>query len=66
MGSWGSEDVDGCLGGHAGSGQAEECTACRLTPATAAVQNPGFDFSGADFNGQVPDPQTFMGGIKHT
>mmetsp|Transcript_12552 Transcript_12552/g.29826 ORF Transcript_12552/g.29826 Transcript_12552/m.29826 type:complete len:157 (+) Transcript_12552:140-610(+) len=27
-------------------------------------ENPGFDFSGADFNGQVPDPKTFMGGIQ--
>mmetsp|Transcript_8739 Transcript_8739/g.25177 ORF Transcript_8739/g.25177 Transcript_8739/m.25177 type:complete len:157 (+) Transcript_8739:209-679(+) len=27
-------------------------------------ENPGFDFSGADFNGNVPDPRTFMGGIK--
>eukprot|EP00193_Tetraselmis_chui_P022184 CAMPEP_0177778854 /NCGR_PEP_ID=MMETSP0491_2-20121128/16205_1 /TAXON_ID=63592 /ORGANISM="Tetraselmis chuii, Strain PLY429" /LENGTH=157 /DNA_ID=CAMNT_0019298213 /DNA_START=107 /DNA_END=580 /DNA_ORIENTATION=+ len=23
-------------------------------------ENPGFDFSDAEFNGQVPDPQTFM------
>mmetsp|Transcript_4570 Transcript_4570/g.11355 ORF Transcript_4570/g.11355 Transcript_4570/m.11355 type:complete len:185 (-) Transcript_4570:1349-1903(-) len=23
-------------------------------------ENPGFDFSSAEFNGQVPDPQTFM------
>jgi hypothetical protein len=25
-------------------------------------ENPGFDFSGADVNGAVPDPRTFMGG----
>ena len=28
-------------------------------------ENPGFDFSGADFNGNVPDPRTFMDGIKY-
>lgn len=29
-------------------------------------EHPGFDFSGADFNGQVPDARTFMGGMKET
>jgi len=28
-------------------------------------ENPGFDFSGATFNGQVPDPKTFMGGVGY-
>lgn len=28
-------------------------------------ENPGFDFRGATFNGQPPDPRTFMGGVKH-
>lgn len=28
-------------------------------------QNPGFDFSGAEFNGAVPDPKTFMGGVGY-
>mmetsp|Transcript_7152 Transcript_7152/g.15778 ORF Transcript_7152/g.15778 Transcript_7152/m.15778 type:complete len:158 (+) Transcript_7152:169-642(+) len=28
-------------------------------------ENPGFDFSGASFNGQVPDPKTFMGGVGY-
>lgn len=28
-------------------------------------ENPGFDFSGADFNGKVPDARTFMGGVKY-
>ena len=27
-------------------------------------ENPGFDFSGAEFNGQVPEARTFMGGPK--
>mmetsp|Transcript_54091 Transcript_54091/g.89782 ORF Transcript_54091/g.89782 Transcript_54091/m.89782 type:complete len:157 (-) Transcript_54091:409-879(-) len=29
------------------------------------AENPGFDFSGASFNGQVPDPKTFMGGVGY-
>mmetsp|Transcript_62062 Transcript_62062/g.71136 ORF Transcript_62062/g.71136 Transcript_62062/m.71136 type:complete len:179 (-) Transcript_62062:2295-2831(-) len=28
-------------------------------------ENPGFDFSNAEFNGQVPDARTFMGGVKY-
>lgn len=28
------------------------------------LQNPGFDFSQAQFNGGCPDPRTFMGGIR--
>ena len=28
-------------------------------------ENPGFDFSGAEVNGMVPDPQKFMGGVKY-
>lgn len=28
-------------------------------------ENRGFDFSGATFNGQVPDPKTFMGGVGY-
>lgn len=27
-------------------------------------EHPGFDFSNAEFNGNVPDARTFMGGIK--
>jgi len=26
-------------------------------------EHPGFDFSGAEFSGQAPDPKSFMGGI---
>lgn len=29
-------------------------------------ENPGFDFSNADFNGSVPDARTFMGGVSYT
>mmetsp|Transcript_38605 Transcript_38605/g.60229 ORF Transcript_38605/g.60229 Transcript_38605/m.60229 type:complete len:233 (-) Transcript_38605:1570-2268(-) len=28
-------------------------------------EHPGFDFSGAEFNGQVPDPSKFMGGMSY-
>lgn len=28
-------------------------------------ENPGFDFSNAEFNGMIPDPQKFMGGVKY-
>eukprot|EP01036_Dinobryon_divergens_P030952 gene30953-40279_t len=28
-------------------------------------EHPGFDFSGAEFNGSVPDARDFMGGVKH-
>ena len=29
------------------------------------AENPGMDFRGAEFNGSVPDPRTFMGGVKY-
>lgn len=29
-------------------------------------EHPGFDFSGAEINGMVPDPRDFMGGVKRT
>ena len=28
-------------------------------------ENPGMDFRGAKFNGSVPDPRSFMGGVKY-
>jgi hypothetical protein len=28
-------------------------------------ENPGFDFSNAEFNGAAPDPTSFMGGVDH-
>lgn len=28
-------------------------------------ENPGFDFSGAEFNGEVPSAKDFMGGVKY-
>ena len=29
------------------------------------MQHPSFDFSGAEFNGMVPNAREFMGGVKH-
>ena len=29
-------------------------------------ENPGFDFSGAEFSGSAPDPRNFMGGVKYS
>ena len=29
-------------------------------------EHPGFDFSGAEFNGSVPEARDFMGGIKYS
>jgi len=29
-------------------------------------ENPGFDFSGAEMNGMVPDPKNFMGGMDYS
>jgi hypothetical protein len=28
-------------------------------------ENPGFDFSGAEMNGTVPNPREFMGGVSY-
>ena len=28
-------------------------------------ENPGFDFSNAEFSGSCPDPRTFMGGVSY-
>ncbi len=29
-------------------------------------EHPGFDFSGAEFNGEVPNAREFMGGVRHS
>ncbi|XP_024398923.1 uncharacterized protein [Physcomitrium patens] len=29
------------------------------------TEHPGFDFSNAEFNGNVPDPSKFLGGMQH-
>lgn len=37
----------------------------RLMLERFAEENPGFDFSNADFNGAVPDARKFMGGVSY-
>jgi hypothetical protein len=33
-------------------------------PEFVCSQHPGFDFSGAKFEGEVPEARTFMGGMS--
>eukprot|EP00854_Cymbomonas_tetramitiformis_P024776 gene24776-30177_t len=51
-----------------GHGQLDPLTAesdqKRLMLERFQQENPGFDFSGASFNGSVPDPRTFMARAK--
>ena len=52
--------------GHGGlDPAAEEAEKARLMKERFAEEHPGFDFSGAEFNGAAPDPRKFMGGIGH-
>jgi len=52
--------------GHGGlDPAAEEAEKARLMKERFAEEHPGFDFSGAEFNGAAPDPSKFMGGIGH-
>jgi len=38
----------------------------RLMLERFTAENPGFDFSNAEFNGTVPDARQFMGGVKYS
>ncbi|TYZ61096.1 hypothetical protein PybrP1_004557 [[Pythium] brassicae (nom. inval.)] len=44
---------------------AQEATKQQMMLERFQEENPGFDFSGAEFNGAAPDPRTFMGGVKY-
>lgn len=44
---------------------AQEATKRQMMLERFQEENPGFDFSGAEFNGSAPDPRTFMGGVKY-
>ena len=44
----------------------EEATKQQMMLERFQEENPGFDFSNAEFNGAAPNPRTFMGGIKYT
>ncbi|RLN61255.1 hypothetical protein BBJ29_001596 [Phytophthora kernoviae] len=43
---------------------AQETTKQQMMLERFQEENPGFDFSNAEFNGAAPDPRTFMGGVK--
>eukprot|EP00921_Rhytidocystis_pertsovi_P007848 GHVQ01013010.1.p1 GENE.GHVQ01013010.1~~GHVQ01013010.1.p1 ORF type:complete len:220 (+),score=42.03 GHVQ01013010.1:213-872(+) len=43
----------------------EEQTKQKIMLERFQEENPGFDFSGASFSGQAPDPRTFMGGVSY-
>lgn len=45
---------------------AQEATKRQMMLERFQEENPGFDFSGAEFNGSAPDPRTFMGGVKYS
>ena len=50
--------------GHTGlDAQAQEGETRRLMLERFQMENPGFDFSGADFSGACPNPRTFMDGL---
>ena len=45
---------------------AREAVHKRLLLERFGQENPGFDFSGAEVNGSVPDPRVFMNGPGST
>lgn len=49
-----------------GASAAADADQRRLMLERFQEENPGFDFSRAEFNGNVPDPSEFMGGISTT
>lgn len=53
--------------GHAALSEAEQADVKRkLMLERFQRENPGFDFSGAEFSGQAPDAEKFMGGIDRS
>ncbi len=56
----------GVFRGHGGDleGAAQESEQKRLLLERFQLEHPGFDFSGAEINGAVPDASTFMGGFN--
>ena len=63
----GRDGVDGDGGGSAGGRAVDPATKVEIQKELMLErfqeENPGFDFRGATFNGSVPDPRDFMGGI---
>ena len=63
-----AEMWESALVGHAGSKIDEftkEEAKKKLMLERFQEEHPGFDFSSAEFNGNVPDAKEFMGGVKH-
>ncbi len=56
---WGSVFV----GHESGDPVVEEEVRKRMLLERFQEEHPGFDFSGAEVNGMVPDPRKFMGGM---
>ena len=57
------DDGDGSSGGRAVDPATKVEIQKELMLERFQEENPGFDFRGATFNGSVPDPRDFMGGI---
>lgn len=54
------------LQGHQVDAATEREERKRLMLERFQQENPGFDFSNAEFNGDVPNPATFLGGIRES
>ena len=54
-----------CAGHGALDAAAEAEVHKRMLLERFGQEHPGFDFSGAEVSGAVPDPREFMGGVKH-
>ena len=54
-----------CAGHGALDAAAEAEVHKRMLLERFGQEHPGFDFSGAEVSGAVPDPREFLGGVKH-
>ena len=52
------------IAGHDVAVAEQQADQKRLMLERFQAENPGFDFSGAQFSGEVPDPRTFMRDLK--
>lgn len=57
---------EAALAGHQVDVVAQQEDRKRLMLQRFQQEHPGFDFSGADFNGEVPDPSKYLGGVSST
>mmetsp|Transcript_10079 Transcript_10079/g.11568 ORF Transcript_10079/g.11568 Transcript_10079/m.11568 type:complete len:151 (+) Transcript_10079:143-595(+) len=57
---------DACLKGHGELNPSVKTEVQKkMTLERFQEEHPGFDFSGAEFNGAPPDPRTFLGGVPY-